>query len=60
MEVLLHGIKKTSPGAGGIPFWVFQKCSFELSEVVSYLLNLSFNLGKVRDQYGTLLILPHT
>ena len=43
--------KKTSSDADGIPFGVFNKCSFESCVRVAYLLTMSFNLGQIFDQY---------
>ena len=32
----------SSPGVDNIPSWFFKNCSYEISEVVTHILNLSF------------------
>jgi hypothetical protein len=47
IEHLLRKTKKTSPGPDDIPYWFFCKCSYELTEIVTYLFNMSLTLGVV-------------
>ena len=30
---MLSGIKKTSPGVDGVPYWVYKHCAIELAPV---------------------------
>lgn len=47
IERSLRTTRKTSPGVDDIPYWVFSNCSFELSDVVTYLFNVSLTCGMV-------------
>ena len=43
MELMLSKIKRTFLGLDHIPFWVFQKCSYELTDVVAHIFNVIYN-----------------
>jgi len=42
---MLSSVKKTSPGADDIPYWVFKYCAVELTPVVTYLINTIISNG---------------
>ena len=48
--LLLSGIKRTSPGADMIPYWVFKHCAIELSTIVD-LFNVSIQMGKMPSRW---------
>lgn len=58
VDYLLKTIKATSPGYDAIPFWVFTKCSFELSDVVCHLLNTFLLSGFVPEQWKKAIVTP--
>ena len=58
MELLLSKITKTAAGKDNIPFWVFNKCSFELAEIVTHIFNCSLSSGCVPVQWLSAVITP--
>ena len=42
---MLSGIKKTSPGVDGVPYWVYKHCAIELAPVLTHLINKIINNG---------------
>ena len=40
---LLNKVRHTSSGLDDLPYWLFQKCSFELAGTVTSILNKSFS-----------------
>ena len=47
VEGMLRHIKSTASGCDNIPAWLLRSCSYELADIVTYILNLSFSTGKV-------------
>ena len=58
MELMLRGIKRTSPGLDNIPFCVYKKYSFELVDVVAHIFDLSFITGSVQTAWLSAIVTP--
>ena len=58
VELLLREITKTAAGSGNIPFWVFNKCSVELADIVTHIFNCSLSSGCVPVQWLTAVVTP--
>jgi hypothetical protein len=58
VELLLSKVTKTAAGKDNIPFWVFNKCSFELAEIVAHIFNCSLSSGCVPVQWLSPVITP--
>ena len=58
IENLLHKLKHTSPGFDGIPAWLFNSCSYEIAEIVTFLINKSLMLGIVPNNWRTAIVTP--
>jgi len=56
VEKSLRHIKHTSPGTGNIPSWFFKHCSYEIAEIITHILNLSFCSGSIPNQWKTALV----
>ena len=54
----LNKLKKTAPGSDDIPYWVFKECSFQLSPVITLIINLSLGLGVVPGAWKKAYISP--
>jgi len=50
--------RHTSSGSDDLPYWLFQKCSFELAGIVTSILNKSFSTGTVPSQWLTAVVTP--
>jgi len=55
---LLSKVRHTSSGLDDLPYWLFQKCSFELAGIVTSLLNKSFSTGTVPSQWLAAVVTP--
>jgi len=51
-------MKCSSPGLDGIPSWFFRNCSYEIADVVTHILNLSFTHGVVPQQWRCAVVTP--
>jgi hypothetical protein len=58
IEPMLRKLKHTSSGTDMLPAWLFQKCSYELAGVITYLFNLSFTTGEVPSQWLNAIVTP--
>lgn len=58
VESLLRNISPTSAGLDNIPHWLFTNCSYEMSDVVTHLINCSLNNGTVPLQWLTAVVTP--
>lgn len=58
VEFFLSKLKSTSPGVDMIPSWVFQKCSFELAEVICHIFSVSMFNGEIPDQWRRAIVTP--
>jgi len=47
---LLSTVRHTSSGLDDLPYWLFQKCSFELAGIVTSILNKCFSTGTLPSQ----------
>jgi len=57
-EGMLRRIKSTASGCDSIPAWLLRSCSYELADIVTYILNLSFSTGKVPTFWLNALVTP--
>jgi len=55
---LLSEVRHTSFGLDDLPYWLFQKCSFDLAGIVTSILNKSFSTGTVPSQRLTAEVTP--
>jgi len=55
---LLSEVRHTSFGLDDLPYWLSQKCSFELAGFVTSILNKSFSNGTVPSQWLTAEVTP--
>ena len=55
---MLSSVKKTSPGADDIPYWVFKHCAVELTPVVTYLINTIISNGTLPPTWLMALVTP--
>ena len=55
---MLRLMKCSSPGLEGIPSWFFRNCSYEIADVVTHILNLSFTHGVVPQQWKCAVVTP--
>ena len=55
---LLSKVRHTSSGLDDLPYWLFQKCSFELAGIVTSIFNKSFSTGTVPSQWLTAVVTP--
>ena len=55
---MLDKQKKTAAGPDEIPYWIFNKCSFEISAVVTYMINKSLRDGKPPNSWKHAVITP--
>ena len=51
IEYRLRHMKQSSPGTDNIPSWVFRNCSYEIADIIAYMLKLSFSTGTVPSQW---------
>jgi hypothetical protein len=58
VEYLLRKIKNTSPGYDKIPCWVFKTCSYDLAEVIVFIINYSILSGVVPSSWLTAIVTP--
>jgi len=58
VEGMLRHIKSTASGCDSIPAWLLRSCSYELADIVTYILNLSFSTGKVPTFWLNALVTP--
>ena len=58
VEKMLRFIKCSSPGMDGIPSWFFRNCSYEIADVVTHILKLSFSSGVVPQQWRCAIVTP--
>ena len=58
VEYFLSKLKSTSPGVDMIPSWVYQKCSFELSEVICHIFSESLLSGEIPDHWRQAVVTP--
>jgi hypothetical protein len=58
VERMLSSLKKTAAGLDNIPCWFFKKCSFEISNIVSHIINCSLSTGEVSAQWLMAVITP--
>jgi len=58
VEGMLRYIKSTASGCDNIPAWLLRSCSYELADIVTYILNLSFSTGKVPTFWLNALVAP--
>ena len=58
VALMLAWISRTSPGIDDIPYWVYRDCYEELSSVVTKIVNLSFELGRVHSAWRTVTPVP--
>jgi len=56
VEKSLRHMKHTSPGADNIPCWFYKNCSYEIAEVVTHILNLSFSSGTIPNQWRNAIV----
>ena len=54
----LSEIGRTSPGPDNIPHWVYKGCAFELTPVITHIVNLSLRTGKVPAAWKKALVTP--
>ena len=55
---VLSKMKKKSPGADGVPSWIFRDFSIFLAPAITYLFNRSFDEGQVPSCFKHALITP--
>ena len=58
VELMLRKVKSTSPGLDNIPSWIFQKCSYELAEVICHIFNYSLECHNIPDQWRKAVVTP--
>jgi len=58
VEGMLRHIKSTASGCDSISAWLLRSCSYELANVVTYILNLSFSNVKVHTFWLNALVTP--
>ena len=58
VALMLARIRRTSPSIDDIPYLVYRDCYEELSSVVTKIVNLSFELGRVTSAWCTAVITP--
>ena len=58
VEQLLSKIKLTAAGCDGLPAWLLRSYSYELADIVAYILNCSFSTGKVPSYWLNALVTP--
>jgi len=58
VERFLRNTKSISPGSDDLPCWLFQQCSIELANIVSYIFNCSILSGTVTCQWLTAIVTP--
>ena len=50
LRINMSNIKASSPGLDNIPHWFYRACSYEIAEIVTHILNLSFDTSMVPRQ----------
>ena len=58
VENLLRRLKHTSPGFDAVPSWLFKSCSFEIAEIVTFLINTSLASGSIPNNWRTAIVTP--
>lgn len=58
VEPLLRRIRNTAPGYDNIPAWVFRLCSYELAEIIAFIINSTFRSGIVPSNWLTAIVTP--
>ena len=58
VERLLGRLKLSASGCDDIPAWLLRKCSFELADIVAYIINCSINSGKVTPYWLNAVVTP--
>ena len=58
VERLLSSMNASSPGLDNIPHWFFRACSYEIADIVTHILNLSFDTGTVPKQWLNAIVTP--
>jgi len=56
VEKSLRHIKHTFPGTDNIPSWFFKNCSYEIVEIITHILILSFCSGSIPNQWRSALV----
>ena len=56
--IILAKVSKTAAGSDGIPYWLYSECAFELSHILSKLINFSINEGAVPQAWKQAVITP--
>jgi hypothetical protein len=58
VEPFLRRIRNTAPGYDNIPAWVFRLCSYELAEIIAFIINSTFRSGIVPSNWLTAIVTP--
>ena len=58
LEIFLRKLKNTSAGVDDIPCWFFRSCSYEIVDVVSFIISRTFETGKVPENWRTAIVTP--
>lgn len=58
IEYRLRHMKQSSPGTDNIPSWFFRNCSYEIADIIAYMLKLSFSTGTVPSQWKKAIVTP--
>ena len=58
VEKMLRTMKSTSAGYDDIQAWVFKSCSYELSDIVTFIINRSIEMGQVPSNWLKSIVTP--
>ena len=58
IEVMLRKIKRTSPGFDNIPAWLFKSCSYEVADIIAYIINKSLMQGDIPNCWRMAIVTP--
>jgi len=58
VERLLRNAKLSAAGCDHIPAWLLRTCSYELADIVAYIINCSISTGNVPSQWLNAVVTP--